>query len=188
MTYNVVVGMNETLTYMPNQISGVNVGDTIAFTFAAKNHTVTQSSFVNPCSNLSSNPQDMLDSGFQFVPAGAASLPQWSFTVSSTAAPLWFYCRQTTHCEKGMVFAINPTATKTYNLFQQAANGTTISANGTATPGTTSGSGSGSAAPGSGSTTGTSSSPSASASNGARALGASAAGLLGVAGFMSLLL
>jgi len=33
--------------------------------------------------------------------------PQAQFTVTDTN-PVWAYCRQTGHCQKGMVFAINP--------------------------------------------------------------------------------
>ena len=33
--------------------------------------------------------------------------PTAQFTVKDTN-PVWFYCRQTGHCQKGMVFAINP--------------------------------------------------------------------------------
>lgn len=39
------------------------------------------------------------------------------------------YCRQTGHCGKGMVFAINPTADKSFAAFQQMA----MQQNGTAT-------------------------------------------------------
>lgn len=57
-----------------------------------KNHTVTQSTFASPCTNMSDNG---LDSGFQFVAAGATSFMQFSFNVTNASTPLWFYCRQT---------------------------------------------------------------------------------------------
>jgi len=214
--HNVIVGGNGTLTYNPPSLTGVAVGDTVAFTFTSKAHTVTQSSFGNPCANLSTDPTQFLDSGIFPVAAGATQLPQWSFTLTNATAPLWFYCRQVGHCAKGMVFAINPTATKSYNAFQLAANATkpTTDTNGltpnpatpggagtagTTTTGTTtnggsaggaSGSGSSSGAPagGSGTTTGTGTAAGTSPTSGARALGASAAGLLTVAGVMSMLL
>jgi len=188
-TYNVIVGANLTVTYTPNVLTGVNVGDTIAFTFASKDHTVTQSSFGNPCSNLSADSTKFLDSGFFPVAANATELPQWSFNVTSTATPLWFYCRQVGHCQKGMVFAINPTANKTYAAFQNAANHS-ISSNttngGTITAANTSSSG----APAGGSGTSTSGAPGTSTTpgSGASALSVSAAGLLGVASVLSLIL
>jgi len=205
--HNVIVGGNGTLTYNPPSISDVKVGDTIAFTFTSKAHSVTQSSFGNPCANLSTDATQFLDSGIFPVAAGATQLPQWSFTLSNASAPLWFYCRQVGHCAKGMVFAINPTAAKTYNEYQLNANKSvpTTDTNGlTPTPatpggsssGTTNGGSSGGApAGGAGSgtgtgatTTGTGTAGTTTPTSGARALGASAAGLLTVAGFMSLVL
>jgi len=202
ITHNVIVGGNGSLTFTPPELDGVVVGDTIAFTFAAKAHSVTQSSFGNPCANLSTDASQFLDSGIFPVAANATMLPQWSFTLNNASAPLWFYCRQVGHCAKGMVFAINPTAAKSYNAFQTTANHTTptvdtnglipsvaIAANGTTG---SNGSSAGGAPAGGGATTGSTTAatgaPAATPTNGARALGASAAGLLTVAGFMALVL
>jgi len=139
------------------------------------------------------------------VAANATEFPQWSFTVKNATAPLWFYCRQVGHCNKGMVFAINPTAAKSFSLYQAAAMKTVATvdtnglppasgaaASGTNNGGSTTGSTTsvnGAPAGGSvGTGTGTGTAPSATTSNGARALGASAAGLLTVAGVMALAL
>jgi len=102
--------------------SSVNatVGDTIAFQFQSRNHTVTQSTFAAPCINMTT-PTMGIDSGFMPVAAGTTSFPQYSFTLTNASAPLWFYCRQTGHCQQGMVFAINPTAQKSFAAFQAAA-------------------------------------------------------------------
>jgi hypothetical protein len=111
------------------------------------NHTVTQSSFATPCSELDANTMPF-DSGFMPVNTSATSdnssiqmIPSVSFQVMNTSAPMWFYCKQTgygsflfrfqnkaiwlinhnvacSHCEQGMVFAINPTASKTFAAFQ----------------------------------------------------------------------
>ncbi|KAI5121023.1 hypothetical protein M0805_005968 [Coniferiporia weirii] len=116
--FTVTVGGNNSLTYNPPSISNVTVGDAIAFQFVAKNHSVTQSTFTAPCTSSG------IDSGFFPITAGAAEVPQWSFTVNNASAPLWFFCAQTGHCEQGMVFAVNPTANKTFEAFQAAANGT----------------------------------------------------------------
>jgi len=153
---DVKVGENDTLTYNPSNVTA-EVGDTIAFEFVAKNHTITQSTFATPCSNFTfANGSTGVDSGFQFVAANTTSFPVFSFTVMNTSTPLWFYCRQTGHCEKGMVFAVNPTAEKSFAAFQAAAMAT--SANGTSTNSSStsagsSGSTSSSSAPASTSTT-----------------------------------
>jgi plastocyanin len=48
MTHNVMVGGSAGLVYTPDQIMA-NVGDTVIFTFGVKNHTLTQSTFAQPC-------------------------------------------------------------------------------------------------------------------------------------------
>ncbi|KAL5533264.1 hypothetical protein ACEPAF_5040 [Sanghuangporus sanghuang] len=134
-TITVQVGANNGLTYEPSSVNA-SEGDTIAFQFLAKNHTVTQSTFANPCTASG------VDSGFFPVTANATEVPQWSFTVNNASAPLWFFCAQTGHCENGMVFAVNPTAEKTFEAFQAtamstASNTSNTSATGSATSGAT---------------------------------------------------
>jgi plastocyanin len=51
--HRVIVG-GATLTFEPSNITA-QPGDTITFEFHQKNHTVTQSSFANPCQMLASN-------------------------------------------------------------------------------------------------------------------------------------
>ena len=41
------------------------------------------------------------------VAANSTVFPSWAVTVT-VSTPLWFYCRQGTHCVQGMGFAINP--------------------------------------------------------------------------------
>lgn len=112
------------LTFTPPQVTAA-VGDNVIFEFRAKNHTVTQSSFKDPCTRLTLPDGSLgVDSGFQAVAAGATTFPQWSVTVDNATAPVWFYCAQKTpanHCNAGMVFAINPTADKTFDAFLAAA-------------------------------------------------------------------
>jgi plastocyanin len=175
----VKVGANG-LAFTPSSVNA-STGDTVTFVFSPKNHTVTQSTFAAPCQAMSGG----VDSGFQPVAANASSVPSFSVTVNSTA-PIWFYCKQTGHCQQGMVFAINPTQNKSFDAYQAAAKAS--SADGTPASGSnTTGSGSGS---GSSSTSGTAtgSAPSASGSsssksNGAIAVGARAGALLAVVGF-----
>jgi hypothetical protein len=87
------------------------------------------------------SPQQGIDSGFLPVAAGATEFPSWSFSISNATTPLWFYCKQKSpakykpisnksqvpalmphffysHCQAGMVFAINPTADKSFDAFQ----------------------------------------------------------------------
>ncbi|KLO10557.1 hypothetical protein SCHPADRAFT_878002 [Schizopora paradoxa] len=128
VTHTVLVGENQGLTYNPSSVTAAE-GDVIAFQFVAKNHSVTQSTFAAPCTKSG------VDSGFFPVSANATVVPQWSFTLNNASAPLWFYCAQTGHCGQGMVFAVNPTAAKSFDAFQAAANATvsnsTTSSNGT---------------------------------------------------------
>lgn len=134
MTHTVVVGglkpvetgMAPALLYTPESITA-NVGDQVQFIFMQKNHTVTQSTFAEPCRKMEGG----MDSGFMPNPEGKAGV-EWSMTVETTE-PLWFYCKQQNgiHCGKGMVFAINAATTgdKTMSAFKQLAintNGTSL--------------------------------------------------------------
>ncbi|KAF7793252.1 hypothetical protein EIP86_004362 [Pleurotus ostreatoroseus] len=123
ITHSITVGFNGTLTFTPNNITGVNDGDTLLFTFVSKNHTATQSSFNSPCSPLAGG----FNSDFQDVASLAnGSTLTSNFTVANASAPLWFYCQQTqpaNHCQLGMVFSVNAPATgdHSFDAFQQAA-------------------------------------------------------------------
>lgn len=179
-TITVVVGGNNSLTFNPTSVTAA-VGDTIAFQFQSKNHTVTQSTFANPCEQMTT-PTMGIDSGYAPVPANTTAFPQWSFTMTNASAPLWFYCKQTGHCQKGMVFAVNPTADKSFEKFQAAAMASTAS-NSTASTGTPSASGttaSGSAAAAAQSAT--------DKASGARRVAGTSAGALAVVGLAAGLL
>jgi len=123
----VQVGAGGLLAFSPSNISA-QVGDTIAFQFQGKNHAVTQSSFADPCS-IMTTPAQGINSGFQFVAPNATQLPQWSFTVNNASTPLWFFCAQTipaVHCQMGMVFSVNANeaSAKNFAAFQAAAKAT----------------------------------------------------------------
>ncbi|KAJ6588962.1 hypothetical protein B0H19DRAFT_1302792 [Mycena capillaripes] len=118
----VLVGDNNQLAFSPSSVSAA-LGDNAVFTFMSKNHSVTQSSFANPCQNLPLSPG--LESGFQFIadPAATMLFPQWSFNITDVV-PLWFFCAQTTHCQEvGMVFSINANelGSETFAAFQARA-------------------------------------------------------------------
>ncbi|KAF7793251.1 hypothetical protein EIP86_004361 [Pleurotus ostreatoroseus] len=137
-TFQIVVGNNSELTFSPNSITGAQTGDTLQFIFATKNHTATQSSFTDPCTELAPPPgQQAINSGFMPVPAGTTTgFPTFNVQLTNVTAPLWFYCQQTIpadHCQLGMVFAVNPTADKTFALFQQMAMGSAAATSNTTT-------------------------------------------------------
>ncbi|KAI1368939.1 Cupredoxin [Xylaria arbuscula] len=115
-THQVQVGGAAGLAYAPPSIEAA-VGDMVVFTFMSTNHTVTQSTFAAPCDAMAGG----MDSGFQPNADNAVNpAPQVAMQVM-TSDPLWFYCKQTGHCGKGMVFSINPTAEKSQDIFQQMA-------------------------------------------------------------------
>ncbi|KAL0575068.1 hypothetical protein V5O48_006913 [Marasmius crinis-equi] len=107
--YDVTVGADSKLAFNPEFVNG-QPGDTVTFTFYPKNHTVTQSTFDQPCSIASGG----FDTGFKPVPVNQTTdFPQEVFTIHDTT-PAWFYCAQKAlpagpaHCPSGMVFAVNP--------------------------------------------------------------------------------
>jgi plastocyanin len=119
----ILVGAGGSLTYSPSNITAAQ-GDTVTFQFQAKNHTVTQSTFASPCT-IQTTPAQGIDSGFQNVDNTSSTVPEWSFTVDNATTPLWFFCAQVGHCQKGMVFSVNakPDGPKSYAVYQAAAMG-----------------------------------------------------------------
>lgn len=104
--WDVNVGKNGALRYDPDNISGAQQGDTVTYHFFAKNHSVVQSSFDDPCHPLKGG-------GFfsAFVPDTSATIESdttFQIPINDTK-PIWVYCAQTTgnHCQSGMVSAIN---------------------------------------------------------------------------------
>jgi len=116
--YNVNVSdTSGDLTFNPEAIAA-QPGDQVVFQFFPKNHTVTQSSFADPCGFKEGG----FDSGFMPVAANATGAhPTYTLTVNDTN-PVWVYCRQAantanSHCGKGMVFAVNCGADGAPNSF-----------------------------------------------------------------------
>jgi len=143
--HKVVVG-GSTLTFTPSNISA-QVGDTVTFQFMQKNHTATQSTFANPCRDLTSTStsgQVGFDSGFMPVAAGATTFPAYTIQINNTS-PVWVYCKQAGHCGQGMVFSVNAveSSANNYAAFQARAmqlNGTGTSTSASPSPtGTTTG-------------------------------------------------
>ncbi|TFL05556.1 Cupredoxin [Pterulicium gracile] len=94
------------------------VGDVVRFTFSGTpgNHTITQSTFAEPCNAMAGG----FDSGWVFVPPDNEAPPAtWNLTITSIERPIWFYCKQlapSPHCSGGMAGAIN--APDTGNTFE----------------------------------------------------------------------
>jgi plastocyanin len=122
--HRIVVGGPGKLLYEPSHIAA-KPRDVVVFEFRQKNHTVTQSSFEDPCKRLNATDVTPLDSGFMPVADGATTFPTYNFTVRDTA-PIWAYCRQVNHCVAGMVFAINSdeSGPRNFQAFQDLAKGT----------------------------------------------------------------
>ncbi|KAF7368404.1 hypothetical protein MVEN_00162800 [Mycena venus] len=107
-----VGGRGAAPTFTPNNFNAAN-GTIIQFQFTGTpgNHTVTQSSFAQPCEPLAGG----FDSGWINVPGTALNPPpEWNITVTNDQSPIWFHCKQlkkTTgpkpHCNLGMVGVIN---------------------------------------------------------------------------------
>lgn len=130
----VAVGQNG-LTFEPSSVTA-REGDVIVFTFYPKNHTVTESNFATPCTKdvdddagqPDADADDIVpDSGF--IPVDSVdALRSWNYTVTDSDDSVWFYCAQTqpvNHCTSGMVFAVNPTAERTFAAFQANARAAT---------------------------------------------------------------
>lgn len=123
-THAVVVGGKPSpsaapvLRYSPETVEAA-AGDVVEFNFRANAHTVTQSSFENPCTGIDGGFKTGLQNNTMDVDRAILR----EFVVPKTDAPLWFYCGAPTHCQKGMVFAINaPTEGEgTFEKFQKAA-------------------------------------------------------------------
>ncbi|KAL8770288.1 MAG: hypothetical protein Q9209_003924 [Squamulea sp. 1 TL-2023] len=114
-THKVTVGGDAGLVFTP-PIIAATPGDMVEFTFMSMNHTVTQSTFPEPCKKM----KDGVDSGFLPNPNNAISPPPTYIFQVKDQKPVWFYCKQkqpASHCGKGMTFSINPTAEKSHEKF-----------------------------------------------------------------------
>ncbi|KAF9546038.1 hypothetical protein CPC08DRAFT_649168, partial [Agrocybe pediades] len=113
-------------------------GDIVSFRFSGTpgNHSVTQSSFTNPCNPLPGG----FDSGNVFVNFTDVTTPVFDLTITDDTQPIWFFCKQLNpapHCGQEMVGSINPPSTdNTFNEFISMARvfGTSRAAVGVRTP------------------------------------------------------
>lgn len=98
---------NGTLAYFPNNLKAA-VGDMIQFQFAPANHTVTQSTFDQPCAPINMFNKNVTGfySGFMPVSASSTTTPTYTIMVQNTT-PMWIYCSQGKHCQNGMTMVVN---------------------------------------------------------------------------------
>ncbi|KAF4580693.1 hypothetical protein EYR40_003092 [Pleurotus pulmonarius] len=114
--FAVNVGQDNTFAFNPTSITGAVAGDTITFTFMSRNHSATTTTFTTPCPPPDGGVAGGFDTGFQS--ATGTTQPQSVVTLAS-ADTQWVACRQANggHCRLGMTFAVNPTASQTYEQF-----------------------------------------------------------------------
>ncbi|QUC24000.1 uncharacterized protein UV8b_08241 [Ustilaginoidea virens] len=98
------------LRFFPERIRA-EPGSLVQFQFRAGNHTVTQSDFDNPCVPVSSIDPSVAGvfSSFQPVAGAAGAVPVFTVLVNDTR-PIWLFCSQGAHCQKGMAMVINENA------------------------------------------------------------------------------
>ncbi|MCJ1232716.1 hypothetical protein MMC14_000669 [Varicellaria rhodocarpa] len=103
-----VSNKNGSLVYSPNNIEAA-VGSMVQFQFYPKNHSVTQSTFANPCVPINNIMSSVTGFFSGFMPTSDVSgsdSPIFTLMINDTN-PIWFYCSQAKHCQAGMVGAIN---------------------------------------------------------------------------------
>jgi len=106
------------LRYNPETVDAAP-GDVVEFNFRANAHTVTQSSFEYPCTAIDGGFKTGLQNNTMDIDRAILK----EFVVPKGDKPLWFYCGAPTHCQQGMVFAINAPkeGERTFEKFQKAA-------------------------------------------------------------------
>lgn len=106
-----VASNNGSLTFSPDRITAPE-GSMVQFQFMGGNHTVTQSTFDQPCVPLNvanpAAPTAGIFSGYVPVAASANQGQRPVFTIMiNNTNPMWLYCQQGPHCQRGMAMVIN---------------------------------------------------------------------------------
>ncbi|KAK7461356.1 hypothetical protein VKT23_008534 [Stygiomarasmius scandens] len=118
---NINVAPNGDLSFSPATINAP-VGTLVTFYFPVNNngpHSVTQSSFADPCTYLQANSTSGDPAGFD---SGLQAGNTFTINITDTQ-PIWFHCKQVQHCGLGMVGSINPPSngSNTHDAFVSAA-------------------------------------------------------------------
>jgi len=122
VTVNVGGNGSTPFQFSPSTITASN-GSVVTFQFTGipGNHSVTQSTFANPCQPAPGG----FDSGWILIGAPTTPPPQWDLTITNDKEAIWFYCKQllpSPHCTAGMVGAINvQPGANNFGAFQSAA-------------------------------------------------------------------
>ncbi|TFY71764.1 hypothetical protein EVG20_g1255 [Dentipellis fragilis] len=117
---NVDVAAGGNFVFNPANFTASN-GTMVTFFFPntpSITHSVTQSSFANPCTPLQASGSQ--PAGFD---SGLQASKQFTIQITDDSVPIWFFCKQVTHCGLGMVGSINAPATgnNTFDAFKAAA-------------------------------------------------------------------
>ncbi|KPI42661.1 uncharacterized protein AB675_2002 [Cyphellophora attinorum] len=116
---------NGSLKYFPDTVHAPP-GSVVQFQFHPKNHTVTESTFDAPCKakdpSLAKPQRPGLKSGFVPVMPQSENTPVYNVLINDTD-PIWIFCGQMPHCQRGMSMVINPpnNPEKTIQKYQEAA-------------------------------------------------------------------
>ncbi|RDW59762.1 hypothetical protein BP6252_12849 [Coleophoma cylindrospora] len=120
----IVVGSpdrNKSLVFTPNDIKAAP-GDVLQFQFSMINHTVTQSTFANPCMPIAGSEPNAAEIHSGFVPVGANQTTVTTFEVPiNNTQPMYLYCAQGPHCMLGMVMTVNAAANQSFAEYKAAA-------------------------------------------------------------------
>ncbi|KOS19883.1 hypothetical protein ESCO_005809 [Escovopsis weberi] len=103
VTHSITAGLGGQLIYDPENVVA-DPGDILEIKFLPANHSIAQSSFGEPCKPLNNGVS--VFPGFPFATKEGLSPEVFQFVVPDRN-PLWFYCPQANHCEKGMALAVN---------------------------------------------------------------------------------
>ena len=109
-------------TFVPDVIQA-EVGDSIEFRFYPKTHSVVRAAYNYPCIPFELIETDKVGffSGMRTVDAILDDPPTWTVLVNDTD-PIFFYCSAPGSCiNYGMVGVINPNATTSLEVQQEAA-------------------------------------------------------------------
>lgn len=125
----IVVGStvrNKSLAFTPADVKAAP-GDILQFQFSQINHTVTQSTFNEPCRPIQqSNPTAAgIHSGFIAVTANSTTVQTFDVPINDTK-PLFIYCAQGPHCQLGMVMVVNAEGTENLAAYKALAANATL--------------------------------------------------------------
>ncbi|KAF9064185.1 hypothetical protein BDP27DRAFT_1367415 [Rhodocollybia butyracea] len=119
-TSTVTVGDDS--SFDPPTVSA-GMDDIIDFVFTGlKQHSVTESTLANPCQPREGGFNSGLTSLSNSTDSSDA--PVWKLRITNASIPIYFFCTHSTHCNAGMVGAINPPSQEMYSSLVSVARDT----------------------------------------------------------------